>query len=81
MAVQSFLWAVFILIRADWRMMFAVKDQAGCLCLLLFNTQSLAMQVRWILSTCRSHIVELDAAEQIPGMNGVPLTASCSYAF
>ncbi|DBA89718.1 TPA: Poly [ADP-ribose] polymerase 6, variant 3 [Trebouxia sp. C0005] len=26
--------------------------------------------VRWILSTCRIHIVELDAAEQIPGMNG-----------
>lgn len=26
--------------------------------------------VRWIMSTCRSHIVELDAAEQIPGMNG-----------
>ncbi|DBA94319.1 TPA: hypothetical protein ACH3X1_001928 [Trebouxia sp. C0004] len=26
--------------------------------------------VRWILSTCRSHIVELDATEQIPGMNG-----------
>ncbi|DBB12092.1 TPA: hypothetical protein ACH3X3_006204 [Trebouxia sp. C0006] len=29
--------------------------------------------VRWILSTCRSHIVELDAAEQIPGMKWPPV--------
>lgn len=32
-----------------------------------------ALKVRWILSTCRGHIVELDATQQIAGMGGVPL--------
>lgn len=32
------------------------------------------LQVRWILSTCRGHIVELQPGEQIAGMQGVLLT-------
>ena len=31
------------------------------------------LQVRWILSTCRGHIVELQPEEQIAGMHGVIL--------
>lgn len=36
------------------------------------------LQVRWILSTCRGHIVELQPKEQIAGMGGVCLTSRSS---
>ena len=36
------------------------------------------LQVRWILSTCRGHIVELQPKEQIAGMGGVCLTSISS---
>lgn len=37
--------------------------------------QCIVLQVRWILSTCRGHIVELQPKEQIAGMHGVLLTS------
>lgn len=41
----------------------------------------IVLQVRWILSTCRGHIVELQPKEQIAGMHGVLLTSLLATVF
>ena len=38
----------------------------------------IVLQVRWILSTCRGHIVELQPEERIEGMQGALLTLPTS---